>query len=123
MKTEELLEFAESIVTRQTGKAKTELQINIFHGVLQGKTYEQIAQDCPCNLSTAKNVGSEWCEILSKALGEIVGKRNVVRVLEKKLLTQNSSISPTNTPSKSNKNPRDNDLIKTQFRSDMGKSE
>ena len=107
MKTEELLEFAESIVTRKTGKAQTELKIKIFRGVLQGKTYEQIAQDCPCNLGNARRVGSEWCNILSEALGEIVRKKSVGRVLEKILLTQNSSIPPINTPSKSNENSSD----------------
>ncbi|NES01833.1 MAG: hypothetical protein F6K22_02710 [Okeania sp. SIO2F4] len=64
MKTEELLEFAESIVTRQTGKAQTELKIKIFCGVLQGKSYNQISQYCPCDLRNARNIGSEWYKIL-----------------------------------------------------------
>ncbi|MGB3510549.1 MAG: NB-ARC domain-containing protein [Microcoleaceae cyanobacterium] len=115
MKTEQLLELAESIVTRQTGKAQTELQRNIFHGALQNKSYEKIAEEFTCNLSYAKKVVKVWCKSLTCEFQEVVSKKNVVRVLEKKLLTQNSSIPPTNTPNQSNKNSSDRDLIKTKL--------
>jgi NB-ARC domain len=85
MDVEAELKLAESLVCSQTGKPRSNLQRAIFRGALQEKSYDRIAQDCHCNLSYAKEVVLEWCDLLTKALGEPVGKRNLVSAIKKGL--------------------------------------
>lgn len=68
-------ELAEASFLAQTGKSPTDLQKEIFKQALAGKTYEQIAEDCNCNDSYVKEVGSELWRILSSALGRRVTKK------------------------------------------------
>ncbi|MBD1828828.1 NB-ARC domain-containing protein [Microcoleus vaginatus GB1-A2] len=82
MNVETALEIAEASFRAQTGKSPTDLQKDIFRKALEGKTYEQIAEDCNCNLSYVKELGSELWRLLSSALGKTVRKKSFKNVLE-----------------------------------------
>lgn len=82
MNVETALEIAEASFRAQTGKSPTDLQKDIFSKALKGKTYEQIAEDCNCNLSYVKELGSELWRLLSSALGKTVRKKSFKNVLE-----------------------------------------
>ncbi|MBC6435163.1 AAA family ATPase [Nostoc sp. HG1] len=70
------------IFSCETGKSPTDLQKDIFRKALEGKTYEQIAENCNCNLSYVKELGSELWRLLSSALGKTVRKKSFKNVLE-----------------------------------------
>jgi ABC-type dipeptide/oligopeptide/nickel transport system ATPase subunit len=76
------LEFAEASFLAETGKSPTDLQKNIFEKALEGKTYEQIAEDCNCADSYVKEIGSELWRILSSKLGRKVSKKSFKNALE-----------------------------------------
>ena len=82
MNVETALEIAQASFRAQTGKSPTDLQKDIFSKALEGKTYEQIAEDCNCNLSYVKELGSELWRLLSSALGKTVRKKSFKNVLE-----------------------------------------
>ena len=82
MNVDTALERAEASFRAQTGKSPTDLQKKIFRKALEDKTYEQIANECNCNLSYAKGLGSELWRLLSSALGKTVRKKSFKNVLE-----------------------------------------
>jgi hypothetical protein len=90
MNVDTALELAEASFRAQTGKSPTDLQKKIFSKVLEDKTYEQIANECNCNLSYAKELGSEFWRLLSSALGKEVRKKSF-----KNILAEDDRSSPT----------------------------
>lgn len=91
------LEFAEESFLAETKKSPTDLQKNIFKKALEGKTYEQIAEECSCADSYVKEVGSDLWRILSSKLGKKVSKKSFRNVFEE---YDRSSSSATQQPKK-----------------------
>lgn len=84
MDVEAALELVNELVLAQTGKPLNHLQTVIVRGVWQGNSYQKIHEDCPHNnYSHLKEVGSQLCKSLSKALGEPVGKKSLRATLER----------------------------------------
>lgn len=77
MEVEIALELADELVFAKTGKHLSELQIAIFRGTWEGNSFPEIAESFNCNESHAKTVGSKLWKLLSSALGEPVGKKNL----------------------------------------------
>lgn len=76
MTVKEILQFADQLVFTKTGKHLDGLQETVITGVYEGKTYDEIADDCKRSESRVRNVGRQLWQILSKQLGEDVNKSN-----------------------------------------------
>ncbi|WP_341738474.1 tetratricopeptide repeat protein [Microcoleus sp. CAWBG640] len=79
------LEMVRDLVITQSSKPLSDVQSAILRGALLGKTFAEIAEECPCNESYAKEVSSQLCKLLSAAVGVPVGKRNLRSALERRL--------------------------------------
>ncbi|MCC3413374.1 MAG: AAA family ATPase [Microcoleus sp. PH2017_29_MFU_D_A] len=76
MNVTEVLQCADQLVFTKTGKYLDDVQKAVITGVYQGKTYDEIADDCKRSESRVRNVGRQLWQILSKQLGEDVNKHN-----------------------------------------------
>lgn len=76
MNVAEVLQCADQLVFTKTGKHLDDVQKAVVTGVYQGKTYDEIADDCKRSESRVRNVGRQLWQILSKQLGEDVNKSN-----------------------------------------------
>lgn len=76
MNVTEVLQCADQLVFTKTGKHLDDVQKAVITGVYQGKTYDEIADDCKRSESRVRNVGRQLWQILSKQLGEDVNKSN-----------------------------------------------
>lgn len=74
--TTEILQFADRLIFAQTGKHLDDVQKSVITGVYQGKTYDEIADDCKRSESRVRNVGRQLWQILSQQLGEDINKSN-----------------------------------------------
>jgi GTPase SAR1 family protein len=90
MDVETALELADELVFATTGKHLNDLQKCVFQESWQCNTFTQIAEACNCNESHAKEVGSKLWTLLSSALGEPVGKKNLKPPLERRWKAQQS---------------------------------
>jgi GTPase SAR1 family protein len=90
MDVEAALELAEALILPQTGKHLNDLQKCVFKEAWQGNSFTEIAESCNCNESYAKEVGSQLWKLLSSALGEPVGKKNLKPPLERRWKAQQS---------------------------------
>lgn len=76
MNVAEVLQCADQLVFTKTGKHLDDVQKAVVTGVYQGKTYDEIADDCKRSESRVRNVGRQLWQILSKQLGEDINKHN-----------------------------------------------
>ncbi len=76
MNVTEVLQCADRLIFANTGKHLDDVQKSVITGVYQGKTYDEIADDCKRSESRVRNVGRQLWQILSKQLGEDVNKSN-----------------------------------------------
>ncbi len=76
MNVTEVLQCADQLVFTKTGKHLDDVQKAVVTGVYQGKTYDEIADDCKRSESRVRNVGRQLWQILSKQLGEDINKHN-----------------------------------------------
>ncbi len=76
MNVTEVLQCADQLVFTKTGKHLDDVQKSVITGVYQGKTYDEIADDCKRSESRVRNVGRQLWQILSKQLGEDINKHN-----------------------------------------------
>lgn len=79
---EEGLKFAKSLIRAKTGKYLNDLEVAIFCGSWQGKSYKEIAKERRCSMGGAKDVGSKLWQLLSAALGEEVDKYSFKAAIE-----------------------------------------
>jgi WD40 repeat protein len=77
------LEDALRIVITAASGQLSDLQETVFKRTWQGQSYLKIAQDLRYDEGYIKAVGAELWQVLSKALGEKVGKRNLQAVLSR----------------------------------------
>jgi len=83
MTVKEILQFADQLVFTKTGKHLDGLQETVITGVYEGKTYDEIADDCNRSESRVRNVGRQLWQILSEQLGENVNKYNFRSTIER----------------------------------------
>jgi hypothetical protein len=76
MNVTEVLQCADQLVFTNTGKHLDDVQKSVITGVYQGKTYDEIADDCKRSESRVRNIGRQLWQILSKQLGEDINKSN-----------------------------------------------
>ena len=79
----EVLQCADRLVFTKTGKHLDDVQKAVITGVYQGKTYDEIADDCKRSESRVRNVGRQLWQILSTQLGEDVNKYNFRSTIER----------------------------------------
>lgn len=83
MDLEKMLNLADELVYRQTGRHLDDLQVAVLQGALQRETYKKIAKDFDCSESTVRIAGSELWRILSQVLEEEVSKSNLQSAMER----------------------------------------
>ena len=85
MSAETVLELADSLVFRVTGKHLNDLQRKILKDVWRRQTYSEIAHRLRYTEGHVKDVASQIWQALSQALDERVTKSNSLAVLERSL--------------------------------------
>ncbi|TYQ26091.1 NACHT domain-containing protein [Pseudanabaena sp. UWO310] len=94
MNVEEAFKVANEAVLAFTGKRLTDLQADIFKSSFDGKSYPYIASKSGYDEQYVKTQGQEIWNVLSKALGEKVSKKNFREALTRiNSKTSSSSIS------------------------------
>lgn len=83
MNVTEVLQLADRLVFEQTGKHLDDLQETLIKGVWQGKTYNDIADECNHSESRVRDVGYKLWHILSDQLGEAVNKSNFIWTIKR----------------------------------------
>lgn len=84
MELQKALKIAKDSVFRKTGKQLTPVEIAVIEGTMLGKTYEEIAEVTRYSAAyLSRTVSPHLWELLSQALGESVGKKNIRLCLER----------------------------------------
>ena len=89
----EVLQFADRLVFAHRGKHLDDIQETVIKGVWQGKTYENIAQECNRSESRIRDVGYQLWKTFSESLGEDINKSNFCSTIERLHIQEKSSIS------------------------------
>ncbi|NEO54845.1 MAG: ATP-binding protein [Okeania sp. SIO3B5] len=79
----EILQFADRLVFAHRGKHLDDIQETVIKGVWQGKTYENIAQECNRSESRIRDVGYQLWKTFSESLGEEINKSNFRSTIER----------------------------------------
>ncbi|CAD5914489.1 NB-ARC domain-containing protein [Planktothrix agardhii] len=89
----EILQFVDQLIFAQTDEHLNDLQKNIIQGLLNGKSYKQMADDYGYDEGYIGDVSRKLYNILSKQLGENVNKSNFCWTIERlaKISKSNSS--------------------------------
>jgi AAA-like domain len=92
-------ESADVIVSKDTGKHLSDIEIKVLQGAWEGKTYDQMAIAYGYSAEYLnKDVGNKLWHKLSEALGETVKKNNFKEALNRASQEQQDSSSHTHTP-------------------------
>lgn len=84
MNLEEVTEALDVAVVAKTGRHLCQVETILLRGACQGKTYEQMAQNCQYSLTYLKQAaGPKLWKLLSEVLGEEVSKTNFRVILER----------------------------------------
>ena len=88
---EETIEIANFAIFENTQKHLTDIEVNVLHGIWEGKTYQEIADELGYSehyinqdVVNRKNKGLGLFKKLSIALGETVNKSNYQEALKRK---------------------------------------
>ncbi|MGB3513758.1 MAG: ATP-binding protein [Microcoleaceae cyanobacterium] len=92
----EVLQFADRLVFAHRGKHLDDIQETVIKGVWQGKTYENIAQECNRSESRIRDVGYQLWKTFSESLGEDINKSNFCSSIERLHIQEKFSICRTN---------------------------
>jgi hypothetical protein len=76
MNVKEILNFADDLVFRKTGKHLDDVQDAVLRGAWKGQTYTQIAEESGYSDGYVREVASELWKIFSELLGEEINKLN-----------------------------------------------
>ena len=79
----EILQFVDQLIFAQTDEHLNDLQKNIIQGLLNGKSYKQMADDYGYDEGYIGDVSRKLYNILSKQLGENVNKSNFCWTIER----------------------------------------
>jgi hypothetical protein len=88
---QEVLNYIDSLVFKQTGKHLDNLQFSILKGVLNGKKYSKIAEEYNCGKGHLRDKACQLWHILSDSLGEEVNRANFYATIER--LNSNNHIN------------------------------
>ena len=91
MNVTEILQFADQLVFTKTGKHLDDIQKTVITGAYEGKTYDEIADECKRSESRVRNVGRKLWQILSEQLGEDIKKYNFIYTIERLQVTSSPS--------------------------------
>ncbi|MGD1701242.1 NB-ARC domain-containing protein [Dapis sp. BLCC M229] len=100
----EVLQFADRLVFTHRGKHLDDIQETVIKGVWQGKTYENIAEECNRSESRIRDVGYQLWKTFSESLGEDIYKSNFRSTIERLHIQEKSSISSIYRTNRSNCN-------------------
>ncbi|GAB4364816.1 MAG: hypothetical protein Kow00121_00820 [Elainellaceae cyanobacterium] len=89
---EEVIKNVDKLYARRTRSHLNDIQKAIIQGTWHKWTYEEIANNNRANLSVIRSSGERLWEIISKSLGEKVGKSNFQKVMRRYLLKNKISI-------------------------------
>jgi NB-ARC domain len=79
----EVLQFVDRLVKKQTGEHLDDLQKTVIQGLWQGKTYNQIADECGYDKNYVGDVSRKLFKILSEQLNEDINKSNFCWTIER----------------------------------------
>ena len=82
---QKIVEIADELVFKKTGKHLDDLQVAILKGVWGKQQYTEIAEEYRCSEGHVKDISYELWKILSDALGESVRKSNLKAVFERNI--------------------------------------
>ncbi len=88
----EVLQIADELVFRQTGKHLDDLQETVIKGVWEDKTYDKMAHDCEKSESHLRNIGYKLLHLFSEHLDEDINKKNFRSTLSRLELTSSPII-------------------------------
>ncbi|NER32822.1 MAG: hypothetical protein F6J93_01865 [Oscillatoria sp. SIO1A7] len=84
MKFEEAFEIVDKAVRAEAGRHLNDVELMVLRGSCEGLTYDEMAQKSGYGVNYLKgDAGHKFWKLLSKALGEQVGKRNFQAALER----------------------------------------
>ena len=93
MKAEEFILEIDRIVFAQRNQHLTDIQIEIIEGVINHKSYSEIAHDSRCSLGHVKDVAYDLWKILSEHFGEQVSKSNIKSAILRNSLIVNTVVT------------------------------
>lgn len=99
--------FACELIITQTGKPLIDSEMNVLRGMLDKKTYIQIAELHQYSEGAIRDIGSDLCKKLSVALKTRITKKNLINVIEQNLSPEQQKISNSETLPKCNDESRD----------------
>jgi len=120
----EVLQFVDRLVEKQTGEHLDDLQKDVIQGVWQGKTYNQIADECGYDKNYVGDVSRKLFKVLSEQLNEDINKSNFSWTIERaknsqffSLVNSNITCCPFYAPSDTNQpiNKEDKTTKKTSY--------
>lgn len=79
----EVLQYVDRLVKKQTGEHLDDLQKTVIQGLWQGKTYNQIADECGYDKNYIGDVSRKLFKILSEQLNENIDKYNFCWTIER----------------------------------------
>ncbi len=84
----EVLQFVDRLVKKQTGEHLDDLQKTVIQALWQGKTYNQIADECGYDKNYVGDVSRKLFKILSDQLNEDINKSNFCWTIERVVNSQ-----------------------------------
>ena len=79
----EVLQYVDRLVEKQTGEHLDDLQKTVIQGLWQGKTYNQIADECGYDKNYIGDVSRKLFKVLSEQLNENIDKYNFCWTIER----------------------------------------
>ena len=79
----EVLQYVDRLVEKQTGEHLDDLQKTVIQGLWQGKTYNQIADECAYDKNYIGDVSRKLFKVLSEQLNENIDKYNFCWTIER----------------------------------------
>ncbi|MGM3305915.1 ATP-binding protein [Anabaena sp. WFMT] len=87
--------FTCELIVTQTGKPLNYSEMNVLKGMLDNKTYTQIAELHKYSEGAIRDIGSDLLKKLSAALGIRITKKNLRTVIEQNLPAETQKITPS----------------------------
>ncbi|WP_413175140.1 tetratricopeptide repeat protein [Anabaena azotica] len=94
--------FACELIITETGKPLIDSEMNVLRGMLDKKTYIQIAELHQYSEGAIRDIGSDLCKKLSVSLNIKVTKNNLITIIEQNSPTEQKKISNSETLPKCN---------------------
>jgi hypothetical protein len=105
MEIDQAIQFADSLLFRNSGRHLNDLQLLILRDSLKGQSYEEIAERHSYSVAYIRNKAllGLW-QVLSEVMGERISKKNCVSVLERQMQVLDIEANPSNVLNQENSN-------------------